>query len=74
MSWLGSSVNWYLAAEPEVRSLISRHASCEVEPTCAALGNLHSPRVSPEEGNDQPILRILYLENSIKAHHESELT
>lgn len=33
-------------------------------------GKLHSPGVAPEEGNDQPVLSIIYLENPGKDPHE----
>ena len=45
-----------------------------VESACVALGKLHHPRVPPEEGNGQPLLSTLYLKNSEKGCHKSELT
>ena len=45
-----------------------------VEPPCVTLGNLHSPREPPEESNGKLLLSILYLKNSGKGNHKSELT
>ena len=44
------------------------------ETACVAPDKLHSPRMSPEEGNGKSLLSTLYLDNPGKGHHKSELT
>ena len=61
----------YLAAKSEVGSLIPG--------STASLGGLGPAAQSqgsppPEEGNGEPLLNILYLENPGKVLHKSELT
>ena len=45
-----------------------------MQPACVALDKLHSPTMSQIERNGKLFLSILYMEDSGKVWHKSELT